>query len=271
MNNSKFFILIASFTLLPFHLAAYDRVVSLKPNVTEILFALGVGSKVVGDTIYCHNPPEAETRPKVGGYSNPVLETILGLRPDLVVMIPDSTSPKIEEAIRRAGITTLVLKSEGLDDIYQSIQTVADTMQVSPAGQKLVAEMKAQIQQIRTAIPTGPKKKVVVVIQRRPLIVAGSRNFLNDLVVLSGGINIAGSSSLPYPRLSMDTVITEAPDVILDLDPTPPEGLWNIYTTLPAVKNHAIYQLAPDLFIPGPRVPKTLETLVEKIYSMKHP
>lgn len=254
--------------LLPSRLAAYDRIVSLKPNVTEILFSLGLGPKIVGVTTYCHHPPEAEALPKVGGYSNPNLEKILGLRPDLVILIPESSSPRMEEAIRRAGIETLVVRTDTLPSVFQAITSIAEKTGTAAAGRKLTDSIHEEMRALEARIPRGARKKVLVVIQRKPLIAAGGRNFFDDLVRQAGADNIAGDSSLPYPRFSMDSVIAGKPDVILDLDPSPTEDSWSVYATLPAVQAGRIFQMTPDHFLPGPRVAKSLEILTEKIHGI---
>lgn len=251
--------------LLPFSAEGYERIVSLKPGFTEILFALGLGEKVVGVTDYCKYPPEARKKPKIGGYSNPALEKILELRPDLVGMTPDTTPPKIESAIQRAGIETLVVKTNTLQDIYEAIQTVANRTGVPAKGSELVDTIKVQIHREQKRVPQTSKKGMIV-IQRSPLIVVGSRNFLDDLMKIARIENIAGHSALPYPQYSMEVVLEQRPEVIVDIDPAPAGDFWSRYASLPAVQSGSVFHLPPDLFVPGPRVPETLAVLMETVY-----
>ncbi len=259
----------------------YQRLISLKPNLTEILFALGVGDHVVGVTTYCKHPPEALKISKIGGYSNPSLEKILLLKPDLVVMIPDSTSPQLEASIRKAGIATLVLKTNSLEDVYESIEKLGEKIQKGERAQKLVREMKhnmcvssresasggdVAISRVNSGdcfASLAMTKKGILVIQRSPLIVVGSGTFLSDLLKFAGIENIAGGSKLAYPRFSMEQLIANSPDVIFDMDTAPDPDFWEKYTSLPAVKNNSVYFLDPDLFVPGPRLPKALKNLHE--------
>ena len=264
MKNYRSFLIVAFlfFQALCFSktLSAYSRIVSLKPNLTEILFALGAGDRMVGVTTYCKHPPEALKISKIGGYSNPSLEKILLLKPDLVVMIPDSTSPQLEISLQKAWIETLVLKTNSLEDVYGSIEKLGERIQKVEKAQKIVKEMKEKM--LNFPKEKFPKKGILV-IQRNPLMVVGSGTFLSDLLKLARIENIAGGSKLAYPRFSMEQLIAHSPDVIFDMDTAPDPFFWKKYTSLPAVKNNSVYFLDPDLFVPGPRLPKALEKLHE--------
>lgn len=241
--------------------SAYDRIVSFRPNVTEILFALGAGGKVVGVTEFCNYPPEAKKIAKIGGYANRSLEKILSLKPDLAVLVPDATTPKIESALKRSGIEVLVVRADSLEDVDASIRAIAAKLGVATRGDELVASMKK-----RTAASVGTlttKPKALMVIQRRPLVVAGSGTFLSSLMDKAGVDNIAGRSSLPYPRFSMEAVIAQRPEVIFDLDAAEPGDYWSRYASIPAVASGKVVRLPPDLFVPGPRIPEALKAMVD--------
>jgi len=236
------------------HAREYRRIVSFRPNVTEILFALGLGPKVVGVTTFCTHPPEAQKIEKIGGYANRSLEKILSLKPDLAVLVPDATTHKLESALARAGIDVLVVKADSIADIEASIRAIAQAAQVPERGETLVADLKQSMD--RFTRPRGSNGKALLIIQRRPLIVAGSGTFLSELIDRSGFENIAGSSTLPYPNFSLEAVIARAPDVIFDLDATEPGDYWSRYKVI---------RLSPDLFVPGPRIPEALKALIAGI------
>lgn len=244
---------------------AYDRIVSLKPNVTEILFALGLGGKVVGVTDYCKYPPEAAGLPKIGGYLNPNLERIFSLKPDLVVMIPDSTSPKVNDAIRRAGIETLIVRSSSLEEIYGAISDVAHKVGVATLGGKVVDGMKRRLKTLKDSIKDRPRRKGIAAVQRSPLVVASGMTFAGSLIEMAGVDNIARDAAIAYPKFSLDRILAERPEVIIDVDPAPEGDFWNRYASLPAVQNRAVHHLSPDLFIPGPRLPEALEILIRHL------
>ncbi|HEX5036718.1 MAG TPA: helical backbone metal receptor [bacterium] len=242
---------------------SYERIVSFRPNVTEILFALGLGSKVVGVTSFCRYPPEAEKIEKIGGYFNRSLEKTLSLKPDLVVMVPDATTPKVEAALRRSKIEVVVVKADTVSDVETAVRTIAAKAGVSDKAEALIQNMHLRREALLKSVDGLPKKKALMVIQRRPLIAAGGGTFLDDLLKDAGLQNIAGSSSLPYPHFSLETVIAKAPEVIIDLDPSDAGDYWSRYPSLPAVKNGAVAKLSPDLFVPGPRIPDALQALID--------
>lgn len=244
-----------------------QRIISFRPNVTEILFALGLGPKVVGVTDFCRYPPEAERIEKIGGYFNRRLEKILALKPDLVILVPDATTAKIEAALKRSGIETLVLRADSIEDVYDSIEKIARANGVADRGNALNARLRADMEEKSRSVRLLPKKKVLLVIQRRPLITAGGGTFLDRLLALAGGENIAASSKLPYPQFGMEAVVARAPEVIVDFDASDPGDFWARYPSIPAVKSGAVRRLKPDLFVPSPRLPQALQLLVEEIHK----
>jgi iron complex transport system substrate-binding protein len=268
-----FLVLWLSFSLHNADAKNYQRIISFRPNVTEILFALGLGPKVVGVTDFCHYPPEVDESKKIeriGGYFNRRLEKILSLKPDLVILVPDATTFKIESALKRSGTSILVVHADSIDDVYDSIIKIAEANDVSEKGESLVARLRSQMEaKSRTALDL-PKVKALLVIQRHPLITSGGGTFLDRLLTLAGGENIAGSSRLPYPQFSMESVIARAPEVIIDFDAADsgdPGDFWSRYDSIPAVKNGAVRYLAPDVFIPGPRLPQALDLLIENLHK----
>ncbi len=245
---------------------AYERIISFRPNITEILFGLGLGPKVVGVTQFCHYPPEAEKIEKIGGYFNRSLEKILSLKPDLVVLVPDGTTSKTESALRRSGIEVLVVHAESIDDVYASIHAIASKTGIPQKGEALVLSLTKKIKEQSDRIATLPSKKVLVVVQRRPLIVAGQGTFLDDLLKWAHAENTAGSSKLPYPHYSMESAMSRRPDVILDIDSSESENFWERYPSIPAVSHNTVYRLPPDIFVPGTRLPEALALLIQKIH-----
>jgi len=122
---------------------SYQRIISFRPNVTEILFALGLGPKVVGVTEFSHYPPEVEKIEKIGGYFNRSLEKILSLKPDLIILVPDATTAKIESALKRSNIETLTLHADSVEDVYDSIQKIADANDIPEKGKALVTQIQS--------------------------------------------------------------------------------------------------------------------------------
>ncbi|QQR81627.1 MAG: cobalamin-binding protein [Deltaproteobacteria bacterium] len=244
--------------------SAYSRLISLKPSATEMIFALGAGDRLVGVTTYCKHPAEAEKIAKVGGYSNPNLEKIISLKPDLVILIPDATSPRVYEALQRAHIETLVLKGKTLHDIFDDLKTLGEKLDVANKAQSLVEKLQTEIKSIPQ---TEHKQTAYMVVQRNPLIIAGRGTFLSELMSLAGLKNLGDQASLPYPRLSLEILLQKNPDMILDIDATPEENFWGKFPTLKAYKNKKIFFFDANLFIPSTQIVETLKTVIHKIHS----
>ncbi len=247
------------FLLISFIASAYDRIVSTRPNVTEILFALGLGKRVVGVTQFCNYPEAAKKIAKIGGYQNRSFEKILSLRPDLVVIVPDATTSKLETFLQRAGIAVLTVPADSLADIYASIRMIADANDMADAGESLTRKIQEDLKKQHDAIAVQSRKKTMIVLQQHPLIAAGPSTFLGEILTLAGGDNIV-SSKLPYPQLGYEFILERRPDLIVDIDANPEGRTSKPFWTGPTVT------LPPDLFIPGPRVGEALAQLIRALH-----
>ncbi|HSU88135.1 MAG TPA: cobalamin-binding protein [Terriglobia bacterium] len=247
-------------------LAPSHRIVSVAPSITEILFALGAGDQVVGDTTYCNFPEAAKTKSKVGGYTTPSLEAILALRPDQVIMMKNR--PDVAQKLRQTGIDVVELQPENLAGIYESIQVIAGKIGVPARGQALIQSIRKQLEGLSTGT-TGPKPKVLFIVGRTPgttadLIAVGRGSYLNELIGLAGGENILADTTVPYPKANMEEIIRRNPDVIIDMGHSEMvsqsqkqavKQLWKKYPFLRAVQRDAVFPISADYFVtPGPRV-----------------
>jgi iron complex transport system substrate-binding protein len=246
-----------------------QRIVSLKPNLTEILFALGAGERVVGVTRHCVWPKEASKLPKVGDYAFPDLERIISLQPDLVVTNKESSTPRFISVIEEAKIPVLVLETRTLSQIYRTIEQLGATLKIPEKGLALVSEIRDSLELIHEQSRKYRSKSVLLVIQRHPLMVAGTKSFINEVLKAAGARNVVPFSRTAYPQISMEEVLAWQPEVILDLDPTSQLSGWTDYKSLPAVKNGQIYFLSPNLFLPGPRIARTTEMIANALYFDK--
>src|ERR1041384_6693991 len=154
------------FLMMFFAMAQPQRIVSIAPSITEILFALGAGDRVIGDTTYCNYPEAAKTKPKVGGYTTPNLEAILKLRPDQVIMMKNR--PDVSQKLRQTGIDVVELQPENLAGVYESIQVIAERIGVPARGKALVQSIQKQLQDVAAKTTTGTKPKVLFVVGRTP-------------------------------------------------------------------------------------------------------
>lgn len=192
------------------------RVVSLAPSATEVLFALGAGPRVVGVTRYCQTPPEAKALPKIGGFTDPSLEAVLALRPDLVVAAPSAGNQKVVGRLVELGVPVLVVPGTTLADAFTALDLVGRAVGREPEAAAVAARMRAELDAVARQVAGRPPPRVLLLYDRHPLVAAGPGSFGDELVRLAGGVNVCAGSRVPYPTLSMEAVLAWAPEVILD-------------------------------------------------------
>lgn len=247
------------------------RIVSLAPSVTETLFALGAGPEVVGVSNYCDFPPAAMKLPKVGSFLTPNIEAIVALRPTLVIGLSLSSDQREIHALNSMGCPVLMVKDSSLEDIQNSIATVGARIGRAGQARNLVAAIAADIARVRERLAGAPPLRVLMLVGHQPMVAVGPGTFLDDLLRIARGDNIADSFSETWPQLSVEYVIAMRPDVIIDgqmgTDPSSPSHFWEKYSTIPAVRNHRVYGYAQNPILrAGPRVGKSLEILAAMIH-----
>jgi iron complex transport system substrate-binding protein len=247
------------------------RIVSTSPSITETLFALGLGDKVVGVSAYCRFPPQVAKLPKVGSFLKPDAELIAGLRPDLVVV--HEVGNGLDRRLASLRIPFIVVERGTLASAYSSMRQIAAAAGVPERADVLVADVQRRLDAIRREGSARPKPRVLFIIGRRPgqladLIGIGPGSYINELIEIAGGINVMAIAGQPeYPRISMETVLRLNPDVIVDtvdMGDTDAERrerqpvnerLWSAYGMLTAVRTRQVHAATTDaLVVPGPRV-----------------
>jgi iron complex transport system substrate-binding protein len=243
---------------------AAQRIVSLAPNLTEILFALDLGDRVVGITDYCNYPPEAEDKPRVGGFVNPNLEAVVGLEPDLVVATPNVGNRETVLQLQKLGVEFLIVDPDSLEGLWTSIQILGERAGVPERGQALASDLAAQVEDVRAGVADRPAVSALMVFSREPLIVAGPDTFFDELLRVSGGNNLASDTGQQFPQFSLEEVVRRAPAVIIDSAMGDGDGtaFWKRWDTLPAVRDGRICTPPTDLVTrPGPRVAEGVRLL----------
>jgi iron complex transport system substrate-binding protein len=278
----KFFHLIALFlysiSFVDAH-ATSQRVISTSPAITEILFAIGAGDRVVGVTDYCNYPKNACLLPSIGGPLNPNTEKWIALKPDLIILQDDSVV--LNKHAKVFKIPTLEVSVNNLENILRSIQVIADAMQTPKAGKQLVDKIKIQIDNYRTSLGKTKPRQVLMLLSdtndpSRDLYAVGRNTFLNELLSIAGGENILPETMATYPKISKEFIIAKSPEIIIEIGPTANlsnEGIlsrekaWTIYPTIRAVKNDRLYFVGANyILIPGPRLVKILDILTRNIH-----
>jgi len=243
----------------------------MAPNVTEMLFTIGLDKEIVGVTRFCDYPEAAKDKPKIGGYYDPNIEAILSLSPDLIVATPDGYSRERVEKLEQAGIPVFIVNPQNIDDVLESMLAIGKITGKSEYAEKTVAELRSRVQKVDEkvkSIPPDKRPKVFYEIGRDPLITVGPKNFVDNLIIAAGGINIAADAPTDWPRYSVEAVIEREPDIIITASSSmsgkneADMSVWKRYKTIPAVKNGRIYSVDPDIvFRSGPRIVDGLEKL----------
>ncbi len=248
-----------------------QRVVSLAPSVTETLFALGFGDRVVGVTTYCDYPPEARRLPKIGGFTNPSVEAIVATRPDLVIGVNDSSHPVKTKELEHLGIKIALISVTSLNEILNSFKSVARMLGHPEAGDKLAQKITRQFEEVKKRVAPAPRRSTLLAVGLRPLVAVGGKNFIDELITLAGGDNIAGNAAQPWLNLPDEYVIAKAPQVIIQAGMGSERGTsakyWSDLKSIPAVKEGRVYSYPSDKILrPGPRVGEGLEEIARLVH-----
>ena len=256
-----------------------QRIISTSPSITEILFAIGVGNRVVAVTDYCKFPPKACRLPNTGGLLNPSVEKWLSLKPDLI--IHQRASETIRQNAKNLGIPTLRTDLNSLEDIFEAIQLIADTLKTSDSGKKLVEKLKNKINDTRSRLKGLKPRRVLILLSDtndpgRDLYAVGRGTFLDELLTIAGGDNVLPDTMARYPKISKEYIIRESPEVIMEVGPksnlseketTKRKESWAKFSTLRAVKDNKIYFIGADyIIIPGPRLINILDDFSRTIH-----
>ena len=252
------------------------RIVSLAPSMTEILYALGLGENIAGVTTFCDYPEEAKRKPKIGGMSNPSLEAVVSLKPDIVVMTTDGNPKEFDERLRQLKIITYVFQARRLAELPQGIRDLGAALKVKERSDRLAKEIEDGLRKLGASSQSSSltprpssNKKILFIVWPEPLIVAGPGTVMDDAITLLGYENIAASAKTSYPKYSIEEVIRQAPDVIfvgkasgMDMRPVS-QGILQRMSSVPAVKIGSVYYVSDRLYRLGPRVIKGIEELAE--------
>lgn len=248
-----------------------QRVVSLAPSVTETLFALGLGNRLVGVTTSCDYPDAARNIPKIGGFMSPSLETIAAKRPGLVIGVSSATDPAKAREMERLGLKVTLISLASVNDILNSIMSIARLLGSPQSGEQLVRRITLQMHRVKDRVAPAPRRSTLLLVGLRPLIAVGGKNFIDELITLAGGKNIAGDAAQPWLNLPDEYVVAKAPQVIIEAgmgserDLTPQH--WADLKSIPAVQQQRVYRYPSDKILrPGPRIGEGLEEIARFLH-----
>jgi len=249
------------------------RIVSLAPNITEILFRLGLDEEIVGVSVHCNFPEKAKSRVQVGSYINLDFEKITSLNPDLIIATGAGNTRDMVDRLEKLGFKTYVIFPKNFDDILQSIDHIGQVMNREAKARVIIEEMRKRKQRVVEFTRSLSRPKVFIQIGEAPMVTVGKGSFADDLIRIAGGENIAGREKELYPRFGMEEILKRSPEVII-ISSMNPKGdyqkilhEWTRWKTIPAVKNGRIHLVDSDLLDrPSPRIIDGLEEIARVLH-----
>lgn len=248
-----------------------EKIVSLAPSNTEILFALGLGDKVVGVTSYCDYPEEALAVEKVGDFSGNNLEKIIELNPDIVIQY-GSGNENESSRLKEAGINVIGFEPESIDEIIDTINRIGQITGTADNAKTLTDKMIKDRDEIVSKVKNAKKVKVFYEIWHDPLMAAGPGSYMDHLMTLAGGENIAGDAKDEYPQFDLEQLVERNPEVYLTSADMPEKTVESMiarpgYENIEAMKTGRVYILDANIVSrPGPRIIEALELVAKAIH-----
>lgn len=232
-----------------------NRIVSLAPNLTEILFALGLEEEVVGVTLYSDYPPAALKKPKVGTFWQLNVEAVIAAKPDLVLTLGFEQQSRLAGQMKRIGYNCLTLNIEKVNDLFEAIEKIGAVAGKKHQANELTGNIRRNLDGLSALVGSRKKVRVLWVVQREPLRVAGRDTFVNEMIELAGGENAIGPTVHKYPPIGAEQVIACRADVIIEpamnqndltLQQDKATQYWSRFKNVPAVLNNRIYVINGD-------------------------
>ncbi|MEJ2700969.1 MAG: helical backbone metal receptor [Sedimentisphaerales bacterium] len=247
------------------------RIVSMAPNLTEILFALGLDKEIVGVTAFSDYPPAARQKNKVGTFWQPNVEAVVAARPSLVLTLAIPGQKNLAERLSRIGYNCLIVKIDAVDELFAAIEKIGTVTGKQREADEVVNGIQRKLKALSALVETTGKVRVLWVVQREPLRVAGRNTFVNEIIEMAGGENAIGPTVYQYPPIGAEQVIACRPDVILepdmgqqDLSAQQANALqyWSKFRNVPAVANGRVVVIPGDTVSRlGPRLYEGVEMI----------
>ena len=248
-----------------------DRIVSLAPNLTEIVYAVAAGGSLVGNTEYCDYPAQAKTVAKIGDTMHPSVERIIALKPQLVLVSTASQLEAFTKQLDAQGIVVYVTDPHNLDEIIRSIETLGDLLGHRDWALTVAQNLRTRAAGVEVAMRTVKPVKVFYQVSGEPLYTIGREAYLTDLVRRAGGISVTAEVPGAFPRFSDEAALAAQPEaIILPTGGSMGSGNFTVAAALknsPAVLRNRVYKINADhLSRPGPRLIEGLEAMARALH-----
>jgi iron complex transport system substrate-binding protein len=247
------------------------RVVCLAPSLTDTVYALGHGPEVAGVTDYTEYPIEARKKPSVGGVIDPSLETIVALKPDLVLAIAEMNTTDTIRALERVHVPVFVVQPKGMEGAYRSILSVGDALNDAAAAKALVEQLRTRQRQIAARLSGKPRPAVLLVLWPDPFITAGRGAFITDLIEAAGAHSVTADAPREWSRMSLESVVARNPEYLLLIrgNKVTPEELRKLpgWSSLQAVRARRVIWVDDRIYYPSPLMLDALEDLSQQLLA----
>jgi len=254
--------------------SAPQRIISLAPGITETLYALGLDDKIAGVTTFCDWPAAARTKPRIGGFTNPSIEKIVSLKPDLIIATADGNRKDTVRQLERIGLPIYVTNPSDTNGILRSILHIGEITNREKEADILVEKLKKRLNNITAQIRRKNKPRVFFQIGLEPVVTAGKGTLINEVIERAGGVNVADLDTARYPRYSAEGIMGAAPEIILfapmvnDKEFMAGKIFWQKFRGVPAIKNNKLYPINTDLIS---RASPRIVDAIEKMALIFHP
>jgi len=254
--------------------SAPRRIVSLAPATTEMLFAIGAGPRVVGVSRYCDYPPEARSRPKIGDLNTSV-ERVIALRPDLVVASASANRRAVEQIERLRGERTPVfcVDPNTFEELYAALRALGSVTGSAEGAARVERTMRQKVRRIECAVARVRRRpRVAFLLQTRPVWVAGTGTFIDDLIRMAGGVNVATDAGPGYHPYALEKLVAHRPEALLMRAPDDEQlASRSGWSSMPAVRSGALYSVGDEAVRPGPRLTLALARLARLLHPEAFP
>jgi iron complex transport system substrate-binding protein len=243
------------------------KVVSLAPNLTEIVFAVDSGEKLVGVTEFCNFPEDAKKIQKIGDTMKPNLENIIALKPDVVLVSTASQLETFTQTLEKQGIAVFVSNPNNLDSIYKTIGQIGEIFGKKEKANEIINGLKKRVAEVEAKTQNAKTVKTFVQISREPLFTVGKDSFITDLVNRAGGTSVTADISTAYPNISKETALTYQPEAIILSESTDNQNPNEVFIDSSAVKTNKVFKINADILSrPSPRVVDALEQIAKALH-----